>query len=338
MVGFLIRFRMKILVLLPLLLLLGCKEQPAHTVQGYVEGEYVRIGLPTGGRVTEVRVAKGARVEAGAVLFVLEDDLERLAVAEAEANLERARAQRDNLLTGKKSSEIKVIEYQRNQAEANLRLSSLRKARQESLIRSDATSRDRLDEFISARQRDAARVEELEATIQVAREGGREAEIQAAEAAFRAAEAGLRRAEWLLRQRTAQAGVAGLIEEVLFRPGEAVAAQQPVITLLPPGQVTIRFFLGAEAIGRLSPGAKLSLVCAGCPADLTAHVSHIAAEAVYAPPVLYSREGKEKLVFAVEALPDAHAERLHPGQPVTIDLAAGVRPSSDLASGVRPPS
>ncbi|MBF0164497.1 MAG: HlyD family efflux transporter periplasmic adaptor subunit [Magnetococcales bacterium] len=319
---------MSVIYLLPLLLLLGCREQPTHTVHGYVEGEYVRIGLPSGGRVTEIRVAKGARVEAGAVLFALEDDLERLGVAEATANLERTRALRDNLLTGKKTSEITVLEHQRSQAEANLRLSSLRKARQESLIRSDATSRDRLDEFVSARQRDAARVEELEATIQVARERGREAEIQAAEAALKSAEAGLRRAEWLLTQRVGVAGVAGLVEEVLFRPGETVAAQQPVVTVLPPGQVTIRFFLGAEAIGRLSPGAKLSLVCAGCPPDLTAHVSHIAAEAVYAPPVLYSREGKEKLVFAVEALPDAHAARLHPGQPVIIHLSPDARTPS----------
>ncbi|MEO5346906.1 MAG: HlyD family efflux transporter periplasmic adaptor subunit [Magnetococcus sp. YQC-9] len=306
------------------LLLFGCNEPSSLWVQGYVEGEYVRVGLPAGGRVTAVHVTKGARVEVGEPLFALEEDLERLAVAEARANVDRARAQRENLLTGKRASEIQVLENQREQATASLHLSSLRKKRQENLIKSDATSQDRLDEVIAAQNRDLARVAEMNAAIQVAREGGREAEIQAAEAAFKAAVAGLRRAEWLLEQRTALAKVAGRIEDVLFRPGETVAANQPVISILPPGQVTIRFFLGAEAIGRLTPNATITVSCTGCPVDLTARISYIAAEAVYAPPVLYSREGKEKLVFAVEALPVVHAERLHPGQPVSIALHSSV--------------
>ncbi|MBF0272044.1 MAG: HlyD family efflux transporter periplasmic adaptor subunit [Magnetococcales bacterium] len=313
---------MNILPILLLLFLAGCGEPATGSVQGYVEGEYLHIGALSGGRLTGVAVTKGATIQKDQPLFTLENDLEMLASEEARANLERAKAQRDNLLTGKRDNEIRILEKQREQAQASQRLSALQKRRQESLLKSDATSQSRLDEITSAQQRDEARVAELTAAIASARDGGREAEIAAAEANLKLAENTLQRAAWHLQQRMVRAPDAGRVEEVLFHPGETVNPQQAVITLLPPGKVTIRFFLGAEGVGRLSRNPQVTLTCAGCPEGLTGTVSFIASEAVYAPPVLYSREGKEKLVFAVEAIPAKHAESLRPGQPVTIGLPA----------------
>ncbi|MBF0628834.1 MAG: HlyD family efflux transporter periplasmic adaptor subunit [Magnetococcales bacterium] len=311
---------MRRLWVLWIVLLVGCKEQSLLAVQGYVEGESLHIGALAGGRLTALHVTKGATIAKDQPLFTLENDLETLALQEAEAGVQRAGAQRDNLLTGKRAHEIDVLVRQRDQARASQELSLLQKKRQENLLKTQATSQERLDASTAALLRDQARVAELDAAIQSAREGGREAEIVAAEATLALARNSLARAEWLLKQRTVLAPEAGRIEELLFYPGETVAANQPVLALLPPGRVTVRFFLSAAQVGRLTPSSRLSLACAGCPAGLTGRVAFIASEAVYAPPVLYSREGKEKLLFAVEAHPESLAERLHPGQPVTITL------------------
>ena len=107
------------------------------------------------------------------------------------------------------------------------------------------------------------------------------------------------------------------VEDVLFRAGEVVAAGQPVVRLLPPGNIVVRAYLGAAR----SAGATAGLGCDGCGAAATATIAFVSGEATYAPPVLYSREGRDKLTFLVELRPDAAtAARLRPGQPVEIRL------------------
>lgn len=304
-----------------LLLLAACGEDGgAGVVQGYVEGEYLRIGLPSAGRVVAVTVAKGALVTPGQPLFSLDADAERAALAEAGARLDQARFQRDNLLSGRRPEEIRVIEAQREQAEASLKLSSVQLARQRELVLARATPQASVDAARAAVDRDRARVAELAAQLAFAREGARAAEIAAAKAAVEAATASVRLAEWKLAERTAEAPKAGRIEDVLYRPGEEVAAGQPVVSLLPPDNVLLRAYLGVREVARLTPGARLAVACEGCPPDLAAVVDFVSPQAAYAPPILYSREGKDKLVFLVEARTTAFAESLRPGQPVTLTL------------------
>ena len=110
--------------------------------------------------------------------------------------------------------------------------------------------------------------------------------------------------------------------DTLFRVGEWVAAGQPVVSLLPPSQLKARFFVPEAALAQLHGGAAVRLSCDGCGAPITAHVSRIATEPEYTPPVIYSNEQRAKLVFMVEARPDAQdAARLKPGQP--LDVQAG---------------
>lgn len=315
---------MKRLVLLSLLALAACNDQPA-TVEGYVEGEYLRVGLPAAGRVVSVSVDKGAWVQTGQPLFALDTTAEQAAVAEAKARLEQARYQRDNLLTGRRALEIRAIEAQKAQAEASMNLSGVQLKRQEELAKTDVTSRASLDNARATLERDRARVAELSAQLAFAHEGARIAEIAAAESAIEAATAALHQAEWRLGERTAEAPKAALVEDVLFRPGEDVAPGQPVVSLLPPDNVLFRFYLGPAQVGRITSGAPVKVACAGCPPDLAATVTFVAREASYAPPIIYSRENKDKLVFLVEARPTAPSTRLRPGQPVTITLPEGER-------------
>ncbi len=316
---------MKRILLLACLALTACHDDQ-NIVQGYAEGDFLRLGATSGGRIATLRVDKGQRVAAGQLLFTLDDGAEQARLAEAQAKTRQARASRDNLLTGKRALEIRAIAAQRDQAAADLALAEIQLRRQAVLIRSGDTAQASLDNARAAVKRDQARVAELEASLAFAHQGGRSAEIRSADAAVTAAEAAEADAAWALEQRRVTAPEAGEVQDVLFRPGEVVAADQGVISLLPPGNIKLRFYLGPERIGALKPGRRLQVACSGCPAGLSAHVSYVAPDASYAPPILYSRDNASKLVFLVEARPDGDAARFRPGQPLTLTLPPGGAP------------
>ncbi|MGQ0591539.1 MAG: HlyD family secretion protein [Gammaproteobacteria bacterium] len=143
--------------------------------------------------------------------------------------------------------------------------------------------------------------------------------IRAARAEVEATRATLTEAEWHIAQKTRQASEDALVADTFFEPGEWVPAGRPVVSLLPPGNVKVRFYVPEEVLSTLRIGEQLKLRCDHCPEELRAKISYISPDAEYTPPVIYSRETRDKLVYRIEARP-AFSEpyRIHPGQPVEI--------------------
>jgi len=290
-------------------------------LQGYIEGEYVYVASPVAGRLQSLEVSRGAQLEAGALLFQLDPASERPARDDAAARLAQAEAKLADLKKGKRPSEIEAIQAQLGQARAMLELSAAALRRQEQLISSRVASREALDEAQAAHQRDTERVRELEAELRTAQLGARADEIQAAEAAVIAARAQLAQARWRVDQLSQSAPQAGLVVDTLYRPGEWVTAGAPVVQLLPPSNVKVRFFVPEPRLGSLRIGEQVRVRCDGCAPELTANISYISPDAEYTPPVIYSREMRAKLVYLVEARPSDPAA-LRPGQPVDVILPA----------------
>ncbi len=288
-------------------------------VQGYVEGEYVYVASPVAGRLAALQVARGAAVEAGAPLFRLDISSEQPARDDAAARLAQAEASLANLRKGKRPSELEAIRAQLAQANAMLQLSAAELRRQEHLIATHVASRESLDTASATHERDTARVAELQAELDTAQLGARADEIQAAEAAVTAAKAQLAQADWRLDQLAQAAPQAGLVVDTLYRPGEWVTAGAPVVQLLPPANVKIRFFVPEPRLGAIAVGDQVSVRCDACAPNLTAVISYISPDAEYTPPVIYSREMRAKLVYLVEAKP-SQPEALRPGQPVDVTL------------------
>jgi HlyD family secretion protein len=291
-------------------------------VQGYVEGEYVYVAAPVAGRLETLHVARGAQVAAGAPLFQLDTSSEQPARDDAAARLARAEANLANLGKGKRPSEIDSLEAQLAQANAMLELSEVALQRREQLVETRAVSREEVDEARATNDRNQARVAELEAELETARLGARADEIEAAEAEVNAARAQLAQAEWRLDELSQAAPAAGLVVDTLYRPGEWVTAGAPVVSLLPPENIKVRFFVPQPILGAVRLGDEVRVRCDGCAEDLVAVVSFISPEAEYTPPVIYSREMREKLVFLIEATPRDRPTALHPGQPLDVTLAA----------------
>jgi HlyD family secretion protein len=149
---------------------------------------------------------------------------------------------------------------------------------------------------------------------------GTEKTVEDAESALRTSQARLNSAKTRLIRRKLASPVTGTVQQVYYRPGEMVPAGRPIVALLPPGNLKVRFYVPEAALPRLAYGDVVKVNCDGCAGDITARVSFIANAAEFTPPVIYSREERSKLVFLIEALPNK-PEALRVGQPIDVALA-----------------
>jgi len=221
--------------------------------QGWVEAQLIFVSPDEIGRIETLGVREGDAVEAGALLFALDADLQRAAAAEADAAVVNAR-------------------------QAYVRAKTL-----------------------------------LGATVVTQKA------FDDAEAALRTAEARLVSARTRLDRRRVVSPVSGVVQEVYFRAGEQVQPGRPILSLLPPGNVRVRFFVPQAELPRLKLGERIGVRCDGCAGDLVARVDFISAQAEFTPPVIFSQEERARLVFRVEAAPERPAD-LRVGQPVTVAL------------------
>jgi HlyD family secretion protein len=145
-----------------------------------------------------------------------------------------------------------------------------------------------------------------------------------AESTLRTAEARLNSAKTRLDRRRVVSPAAGKIQEVYYREGEMVQSGRPIVSLLPPGNIKVRFFVPQAILPTIRIGDPVTVQCDGCAKDLVARVRFISAQAEFTPPIIYSQEERARLVFRVEAIPERPAD-LRVGQPVTVTLqpAAG---------------
>lgn len=299
----------------------ACSKQPDNVYQGYVEGDFVYMASSQPGQLVQLAVRRGESVQQGTLLFSLESQSEADAVRQAQHQLQAAQSQRADLLTGKRRPEVEVTEAQLQQARADAQRTREQLERDEAQYRAGGIAKGQLDDARAAAQAAQAKVRELEAQVQVARLPGREQQIQAQSAQVEAARAALAQAQWRLEQKQVHAPQAGLVFDTMYRAGEWVPAGSAVVRMLPPGNVKVRFFVPEPVVGSLATGRKVSIHCDGCAADVPATVSFISTQAEYTPPVIYSNETRAKLVFMVEARPDAaDAAKLRPGQPVQVTL------------------
>ena len=299
---------------------LGSRDPPPVSWQGYADADFVKIGPTQQGLLTSIHVVRGDKVAAQAPLFDQDATADLAARDQAQDQLGQAEEQLANLQAPGKPTEIE-------QAQANLagdqaahdKLAGDLARNQELLKTGNATAQLVDQERADLRTAEAKIDADRAALAQVQAPTGRVGEITAQRAAVKAARAALDMAQWRLDQRHVTAPAAGMIADVLAEPGETLAAGSPVISLLPPANIFVRFFVPEPELATVHLGETVSLVCDDCPADLKATISFIAPQAEYTPPVIYSDTNRAKLVYLVEARPTPQqAVLINPGQPVTV--------------------
>jgi len=269
---------MKTISLLPLLLLAACGPKPDDAWLGYGEGDNAFIAAPEPGWVTQMKVQRGQIVRRGDLLFVLDNTQQQASRDEAIATLQAAKASLA-------------------QEQSNLSYTRTELTRQNDLARAGAGTPALRDQALTSYQQSAAHIAQLKAQI---------AQMDAS----------LTGAAYSLSQRRVIAQTDGSVEDIYFREGEYVAASTPVLSLLPPANVYVRFFVPETQLARVHLRQKVRISCDGC-RDMTATVTFIAQQEEFTPPVIFSVGNREKLVFKLEArVPGGLA--IHPGQPVDV--------------------
>ena len=304
------------------IVLAGCSKPGPVTYQGYVEGEYVLVASPDAGSLVTLNVARGQTVESGAPLFTLERGNETAGKKEAEERLRAAQAKLDNMRKGQRAPEVDALEAEAAQADAALKLSEAQYKRNQELFASGFISSAGLDEAKANLARDRARTQQSRAQIRVAKQSvGRSEEMAQAQAEIEAAKAVVAQADWKLTQKAQSAPQAGLVQDTFFVQGEWVPAGRPVVSILPPANLKLRFFVPETLVGQLHIGQAIKASCDGCGAPISATISYVSPNSEFTPPVIYSKESRAKLVFMIEATPAAaEAMRLKPGQPLDVAL------------------
>jgi HlyD family secretion protein len=270
---------MKRVLLLSLLLLACCGQSDEHRWLGYAEGDNVFVSAPQAGWVSKMTVNRGDWVERGRLLFTLDNTHEMAARDQALANIAQAEAALA-------------------QEQANLQYTAKELTRQAGLAHAHAGVPSTYDQVLSSHQQSEAHIAQLQGQI-------------------RQMQASLADASYQLTQRNVVSLTQGQVQDVLFRTGEYAPAMTPIVSILPPENVFVRFFVPEKDFSKIRLGERVAVSCDGCPSKMTAVVTFIASQQEFTPPVIFSLENRSQLVFKIEARAPGGL-KLNPGQPVDI--------------------
>lgn len=298
------------------LLVLAPRFRPAATLSGYIEGEPLYLAAPVAGTVRTLHVARGQEVRAGQPLFVVDPAQVRSQYDQASAEQAAARAQAQDARKGQRPVELAVFEANIAAAEAQAREAHATLRRIEPLVRQGWYAPARLDDARAAAQAADAQVRAARRQRDAAALGAREDQIRAADARVSQAAAAVEGAEARLADVAPKAPADARVEDVFFHAGEWAPAGQPILSLLPDARIKVRFFVPERELAAYRVGRAVRFSCDGCAKGLTARIEYVSPRPEFTPPVIYSREARDRLVYMVEARP---AARLNPGQPVDVE-------------------
>jgi HlyD family secretion protein len=277
---------------------------------GYIAGDTLDLAAPTSGTLASVSVVDGQRVAPGQALFTIAPAMLQAQGEEAAAGIRANQAQ-----IASAEANLRQAEAQVSSAAAAAERARRDLARLQSVKRDDSAA-------VANKDLDAARAafDEANATLAAARRAAdaRRTAIAAAEAQTEQAVGSQHGVQIQVGQLSPTAPASARVRQVYFQTGEWVPANQTVVSLLPDRKVKVRFFVPEKAVARYRVGQTVHFSCDGCATGLSARIGYVSAEPEFTPPIIFSRDSRDRLVFMVEAYP-TNPDRLNPGLPVEVE-------------------
>jgi HlyD family secretion protein len=270
-----------VLIIFCSLLLISCSKEDSNKYQGYAEGRYTYISANFPGKLEKLNVERGQQVKQDEDLFILDQEPEKSTYDKAVANLDQAKSAVNQFQSA-------FILNQRNYGRA------------QKLFKSGTITLEAFDTAKSAYEQSDAQLKEAKQNVD-------------------SLEAVLNQSTWQIRQKTLYAPKAAFVFDTYFLPGEWVPAGQPVLSLLSKQDMKIIFFVNEKTLSLISLGQHTLLSCDNCQKNYTGRITYISPTAEYTPPIIYSDERLDKLVYRIEAFPDDPGF-FHPGMPVKISI------------------
>jgi len=311
----------------------GRARENGARASGYVEATDVRVAPQVGGRLIEVAVDEGDRVNAGALIARLDTADTEIALRRAEADRDQAVAALKLLEAGARAEDIRQARAQADSAQADvvaaeseLQSASTDLQRFEALLQSNAGSRKQRDDAATRREVAAARVNAARERTRAANEavahlraGARPEEVAGARARVAAAEAQIA----ALRKNSADAAlmspVAGIVTAKLADAGETIAPRTPVVAITDLDHAWANVYVDEPVVPRLRLGQPVTLVTdAG--QRLQGSITFISPKAEFTPRNVQTAAERSKLVYRIKVSADNRDGVLKPGMPVEAEL------------------
>ena len=309
--------RMRRYLLAIVVLILSACHPAKQRYQGYIQGELLYLSLPYAGAMQDLHVRRGEHVQSGDLLFVLDPKPQIFESDQALALLKQGQETLEDLKKPKRIPEVDAIKAQLQQVAAQIELAKIRVKRNQILVEKNAGDKDSLDAAVEHLRETESLEAQYTANLALALLGARTNQIQAQAATNLGLNASSAQAQWSLSQKKMFAPSQGLIFDTYYKKGEYVQAAQPVLSLLTRDHTWVEFFVPLEKLMVLHIGKPIHFVYGEGGKIMNATIAYIASKAEYIPPLVYSRDNADKIVFRVKASIEGASELIS-GVPVTV--------------------
>ncbi|SNY65409.1 HlyD family secretion protein [Enterobacter sp. CC120223-11] len=314
------KFLTKVTALIAAVLSLsGCDNASSSGFSGYANGDFIYLSHSSTEKIDQILVSKGSSVKKGQTLVIMEGFSSANSLSISEKNYQAELALLRNMESGERPEELAIIRSRLEQAKSAASVAKIHRDRNRELYESEVISKLDWDTIKADYAQKNAQVNELSNQLKARELPARKEQIHSQKLRVESARLQFEKAKWNTQQNTIIAPQDAVVFDIIYRAGERPLAGNPIISLLPPQNIKVRFFVPENQLGSVALERKVNFLCDGCPASLTGHINYISAQAEYSPPVIYSTARREKLLFMAEAAPDdKSALALKLGQPVEV--------------------
>lgn len=308
-------------VLVAMLIVTGCDNKPDNMLSGYSHGEFVYLSYSSTAKIEQLFIKKGDNVTPGQELVKIESFDAQNIFLRAEEKLSAESALLRNLESGERPEELDIIRAQIKKARSAESQVKRQLERYRNLYASRAISLAEWEDIRDELTQKGAQVEELINQLKARQLPARQDEISKQLSMVAAAKLERDKALWDVQQTTIVSPVNAKVFDIIYRTGERPTAGRPIISLLPPENIKVRFFIPEALLGKFKIGSKVKLICDGCAEPIPGVINYINPEAEFTPPVIYSTNRREKLIFMAEAIPALkQAGLMKIGQPFDVEI------------------
>ncbi len=302
----------------------GCLWDDGERVQGYIYQEPIYMSSTQSGALSILGVERGQQVDKGQLLFTLDPSPENYNLIAAKEQLAQAQSTLIDLEKASRETVIEGLQGDVEQARANLAIAETKAARYEELVTKNAIDVESRDEVVADAKAKRAALATAEANLAEAELGARVDAIKAQQALVNSLAADVDSAQWALDKKTVYAPIDALVVDTFYRPGENIAATHPVVELYDPQRLFAIFYINEPLLSEICLGQEVLVAHDQQNKKVTATISYISPTAEYTPPVIYSRENNQTLVFRIQAtLPPDELLSFHAGEPIDIYVKKG---------------
>lgn len=286
---------------------------------GNVDIHQAQLAFRNGGRIAEMLVNEGDKVEKGQALARLDTDLLEQGVRQAQSELDAQQANLERMEKGYRAQEIAQARENVASAKAVAQNATQNLERVRRLARSNAVSQKELDNAVAQNQEGQAAVRSAEEQLQMLLSGYRTEEVVAQRAQVANAMARLETARIQLADAMLCAPEAGVILTRAREPGAVVGAGQTVYTLTLTDPVWLRAYVDEPYLGLIKPGMAVNVEVDAAPGKkFPGVVGFIATTAEFTPKTVETMEVRTSLVYRLRIIAEDPENVMRQGMPVTI--------------------